>query len=46
VIEAYLRVRCDAALLAFARAVARNERLSPTLDAELLAFAESAEVSA
>jgi len=46
VIEAYLRGRRDATLHAFARAVARDERLSPTLDAELLALVESAEVSA
>lgn len=46
VIEAYLRGRRDETLGAFARAVAHDERLSPALEAELLAFAADAATAA
>ena len=46
IIEAYLRGRRGAGLLAFARAVAMDERLAPPLEAELLAFAEGAGTAA
>jgi ATP-dependent helicase/nuclease subunit A len=42
VIEAYLRGRRDAQLTAFARAVAKDERLDAALTAELATFAASA----